>query len=236
MTLGADERHDTSQLDDTADRECHDALSRILTPDSIVLDVGANLGQFATSLLSVQVCTTYCFEPVPEPRAAIEALAAAHPNIIPVNLAVSDRTGPTQFRVMAAHDGSSMLEPLAGQTSQWLTPKETIEVESTRLDDFMRARRIDKVDLLKSDAQGYDGHVLESAGDFLTPDHIQAILVEVNFHSFYEGQDSFERIMEICTGHGYFLAGIFRHYNYSNWLWWADALFLPNRAPFSTQF
>jgi len=236
VTLGAIERHDTSDLDALADRECNAALSRVLTADSIVFDVGANLGQFATSLMSVQICTTYCFEPVPEPRAAIEDLAVLHPHIIPVNLAVSDRTGTTEFHVMAAHDGSSMLEPLAGQSSQWLTPKETIEVESMRLDDFMRSRGIDKVDLLKSDAQGFDGHVISSAGDYLTPDHIQAILVEVNFHSFYKGQDPFERIVELCTSHGYFLAGLFRHYNYSNWLWWADALFLPNRAPFSTQF
>lgn len=236
MTLGAFEKHDTSDLDDAADRECSDALSRILTADSIVFDVGANLGQFVTSLMSVQTCMTYCFEPVPEPRKAIEALAALHPNIIPVDLAISDRTGSAQFHVMAAHDGSSMLEPVAGQTSQWLTPKETIEVESMRLDDFMTSRGIDKVDLLKSDAQGFDAHVIESAGAYLTPDHIQAILVEVNFHSFYEGQDSFQRILEICTEHDYFLAGMFRHYNHSNWLWWADALFLPNRAPFSTQF
>ena len=99
-----------------------------------------------------------------------------------------------------------------------------------------RAWRGGGISLLKSDAQGFDGRVINSAGEFLNPNIIGAILVELNFHRFYEDQDAFYKIMEhICMG-GYFLAGMFPHLNYSGWFWWADALFLPNKAPFSTQF
>lgn len=153
-------------------------------------------------------------------------------------MAVSDVSGEAEFFVSEEDVGSSLLAPLANQTSQWLTPSSrgAISVQTTRLDDWLVSRDLSHVELLKSDAQGFDGKVIESAGKFLSPDSIRAVLVELNFHGFYEGQDSFYGIIETLCKKGYFLAGMFRHYNRAGWHWWADALFLPDQAPFSTQF
>jgi hypothetical protein len=130
--------------------------------------------------------------------------------------------------------GSSLLAPLEGKTSQWLTPKEVVDVHSVRLDTFLRSRELNKIALLKTDAQGLDGQVVESAGEFLQPDVIQAILVEMNFHTFYEGQEPFFDVIKTICERGYFLAEVFRHYNRVEWLWWADVLFLPNKPPYTT--
>jgi len=226
-----------SLLDESADAERREALRSILTPNSIVLDVGANRGQFALDLLTVQKSQIFCFEPLPAAFAHLEGLQKFHPEIKPIQMAVSDFTGETEFHVTEGDVGSSLLAPVANQTSQWLTPSSTgvISIQSTRLDDWIVTQDIGKVDLLKSDAQGFDGRVIESAGKFLNPDSIGAILVELNFHTFYEGQDSFYGIMENLCTKGYFFAGMFRHFNRAGWLWWADALFLPDREPFSTQ-
>lgn len=228
----------TASLDGLADAERREALVRILTPDGIVLDVGANRGQFALDVLSVQKSRIFCFEPLPDAFAYLQDLQKTHPQINPVQLAVSNKTGEAEFHVNEGDVGSSLLAPLRNQSSQWLSPSPegTIMINSTRLDEWIVAQGVGKIELLKSDAQGFDGRVVQSAGEFLNPDSIGAILVELNFHTFYENQDSFYGIMErVCTS-GYFLAGMFRHFNRSGWLWWADALFLPDRAPFSTQF
>ena len=153
-------------------------------------------------------------------------------------MAVSNVSGQTEFHVTDGDVGSSLLAPVENQTSQWLTPSSAglISIQSTRLDEWIVSHDIGTIELLKTDAQGFDGRVIESAGKFLSPDSIGAILVELNFHRFYEGQDSFYGIMESLCTKGYFLAGMYRHYNRAGWLWWADSLFLPDREPFSTQF
>jgi len=120
------------------------------------------------------------------------------------------------------------------QSSEWLTNEFVVQVQTIRLDDYMSERGITRVALLKSDAQGFDQRVLASAGALLNPQHIGSVLVEVNFHDFYVGQDSFAGLIELLSGAGYFVAGVFRHFNRSGWLWWADVLFLPKAAPFST--
>jgi len=229
---------DTNSLDESADSELREALKKILTPGGIVLDVGANRGQFALEVLSVQSSKIFCFEPLPDAFSYLQMLQDSQPQINPIQLAVSNVSGESEFHVTEGDGGSRLLAPGENSSSQWQTPIPGggITVRSTRLDEFIVERGIGKVELLKSDAQGFDGRVVESAGEFLNPDSIGAVLVELNFHNFYQDQDSFYSIMEkICTS-GYFLAGMFRHFNRSGWLWWADALFLPDRPPFSTQF
>jgi len=229
---------EASLLDESADAERRLALKEILTPGGIVLDVGANRGQFALDLLEVQKSQIFCFEPLPQAFAHLEGLKTLHPQITPIQMAVSNVSGETEFFVSEEDVGSSLLAPVVNQTSQWLTPSSSgaISIQTTRLDDWFVSRDISNVELLKSDAQGFDGRVIESAGEFLSPDSIGAVLVELNFHRFYEGQDSFYGIIESLCTKGYFLAGMYRHYNRAGWLWWADALFLPDRKPFSTQF
>jgi FkbM family methyltransferase len=224
------------EIDATADAERAQALARILTADSVVFDVGANRGQFARQLLAAVPCTVVCLEPVQAAYDDLVAVALEHPLIRPVRLGVAEVTGEVDFFVQESDLGSSLLEPVPDQSSKWATAAERQRVPVTRLDDYLDAHGPDFVDLLKTDCQGADAQVLRSAGRLLDPDRIGALLVELNFHAFYQGQDSVSDVLDVAAEHGYFLAGLFRHVNREGWLWWADALFLPNRAPFSTQF
>lgn len=220
--------------DSIGDLERREALRRILRQGEIVLDVGANRGQFAMDVIGIQDVTIHCFEPAPEAFRDLQEVAIGEARIIPHNLAVSDSNGAAQFWVQKSDVGSSLLEPVDNQTSDWLTPNNKITVETLRLDSFMTNMEISKVALLKSDAQGFDQRVIASSGSFLTPESIGAVLVEMNFHTFYVEQDSTSSLIRLMETSGYFVAGIFRHYNRAGWLWWADVLFLPNIAPFST--
>ena len=221
--------------DARADAERAQGLARILSEESLVLDVGANRGQFAQQLLSSVSCSVLCLEPVESAFIELCALADREPRITPVNLGVAEATGEIDFFVTESDVGSSLLRPVPKQSSKWATFAARQTIQATRLDDFIEDRGLGHVSLVKTDCQGADGRVLASAGKLLTPDRIGALLVEVNFHAFYEGQDSVASIFELTQARGYFLAGFYRHFNREGWLWWADALFLPSRAPFSTQ-
>lgn len=96
-----------------------------------------------------------------------------------------------------------------------------------RLDEFFTQMEITEVDLLKSDAQGFDAEVLRSAGKFMTPECVKAVLVEMNFSDFYEGQGPMGELFRDLSAYGYRLSAFYPHRNYEGWLWWADGLFLP---------
>ena len=205
-------------------------MRRILSPRSVVLDVGANRGQFARELLEIEnISKIYCFEPVPDAFAHLEALAAANSRIRPVQAAISTKTAKIPFFVTKSDVGSSMLRPISGQLSQWLTLDEEIMVEAIRLDEFIQGKIGDPfltIDLLKSDAQGADKLVLESAGDELSPQRISTVLVEVNFSEFYASQDRYTDVLELLDRRGYRPARIYPHRAHDDWLWWADILFI----------
>ncbi len=222
--------------DSQADNERYESLSRLVQPGDVVIDVGANRGQFSESILKLSPERIYAFEPSPGVFQELEEIAHQYQELSPIHSAVAEHDGTVELHVQEGDLGSSLLAPLENQSSAWLSPKEVIKVPAIRLDTFMKERNINQIALLKSDAQGYDGEVIKSAGDFFSPDHIKAILVELNFHAFYKGQVDFFELIEMVCNRGYFLADIFRHYNREGWLWWADALFLPNRHPYSTQF
>lgn len=227
-------KNDISQRDEKSFLEVNHALSRILGPDDLVIDVGANRGQFSREVLALGVNSVIAFEPSPTTFQSLADLSRQDHRLEAINAACSTADTLVDFYEQEGDLGSSLLEPLPNQPSKWLTPNRVLKVKSTRLDTFFQSRKIESVGLLKSDAQGFDLEVLNSAGRYLDPQHIGALLVEVNFHSFYHKQAEFEEIYAAACSRGYFLAEIFRHYNRNGWLWWADALFLPRASPYAT--
>lgn len=220
---------DAEDMEATA-RELERDLRRVVNGESTIIDVGANRGQFAEEILSMgPVRRIYSFEPVPDAYAALEQIAAVHPVVTPVRKAISLNNGNASFFVTQSDVGSSLLPPLPGQPSKWLTLEQEVEVETQRLDDFI-TRHVPKDELplalLKSDAQGADLDVLRSAGDYLHPHHIRAVLVEINFSRFYQGQQDYHEIFALLDRSGYRLAWIYPHRAHDEWLWWADALFI----------
>jgi FkbM family methyltransferase len=205
-------------------------VRKLINSNSIVIDIGANRGQFATSILAISdLKKIYCFEPVPDAYQALEQLSRKFPAIEPVQAAISTQNGTINFYVTKSDVGSSLLKPLSNQPSQWLTVDSQILVKTLRIDDFINSQlecERKTIDLLKSDAQGADLEVLKSAGNMLTPEKIKSVLVEINFTNFYHGQNSYHDVLTLLDRAGYRLARLYPHRAYDDWLWWADALFI----------
>lgn len=221
--------------DTASEVELSVALRRLLgtKTEPFVVDVGANDGAFILGLDEVVPVKGLCIEPGPEAFARLVLRLKTKPKLRTLRAAVAEHEGEATFHISESDVGSSLLRPVADQSSRWAQTVSQITVPTVRLESLLKSVE-HFVDLLKIDTQGTDLSVLLSAGPLLKPTCVGAVLVEVNFHRIYEGQDSFADVYRVLTEGGYFLAELFRYYNRKEWLWYADALFLPASEQYIT--
>lgn len=134
-------------------------MSRVLAPGQVVIDVGANVGLY-TALAGLAVGPSgrvIACEPDSESFRHLQQTVKANAleNVDLVNAAVSDKIGMARLYVSPHNRGDNRLYPSGNMTTY-------ADVETVRLDHFLRARNIDVIDVVKVDVQGYEGHVLES--------------------------------------------------------------------------
>lgn len=146
-------------------------LRRLLPEKPVVVDVGANLGQFnffcRHYLESQRVLSV---EPIPACFSVLERNSGVPADCI--NAAVAPLAGKVTLHV--AHDSqlSSIIPDEKGDYG------ETIEVDSGPLDALLEHRDIEKIDLLKIDTEGNEMDVLCTAVKSLG--RCNAILVEMS--------------------------------------------------------
>jgi FkbM family methyltransferase len=124
----------------------HSVYARPLGRDSVVVDLGANVGDFATAAADRFGCVCYAVEAVP----AVFDQIPAHDRIRKYNLAVAEADGPVRLFTSANRECHSVHEAIATA----YTADATVETPGVRLDRFLNDRGIGFVDLLKVDIEG----------------------------------------------------------------------------------
>ena len=151
---------------------------RLVSPGATVLDVGANSGLF--SLLAARsdpAVTVHAVEPVARVFSVLESNVALNglPNVTCHRLACSDRSGPATLHVPAGEAVPVMASLVAG----WADTAATGEpVECTTVDGLVAGEAIDRVDVVKIDAEGSEDAVLRGARATLE-EHRPFVLAEV---------------------------------------------------------
>ncbi|MBN1317286.1 MAG: FkbM family methyltransferase [Anaerolineales bacterium] len=141
------------------------------------IDVGANIGNWTALLMSFSksAVTGFLYEPS---KCAMEKLISQYGNDRRLSLfrtALGDECGMTTFYE----------EPNAGQTSsvvKGVSDRASIPVQIplTTLDHEFEKHHLDHVDMVKIDAEGYDGYILKGAKRILMEQRIGAIQFEYN--------------------------------------------------------
>jgi FkbM family methyltransferase len=123
-------------------------LQRIVEKGMIIIDLGANIGFYTLQFARLVGPTgkVYAFEPHPGNYALLlkNIKANGYKNIIAINGAVSNKTGPTQLFVCEEHNGDHSI--FKGRHHRGSIP-----VKAWALDDFLSQER---VDIIKMDIQG----------------------------------------------------------------------------------
>ena len=101
--------------------------------------------------------------------------------------------------------------------------RETVDVRT--IDWFVQQNRIDRIDLLKIDTQGYDLQVLRGAKESLKRGLIDNVLVELNFVKIYQNQSDAHQIWEFLSENDIHLVDYYEKVRQNHTLGWCDALF-----------
>jgi len=169
-----------------------------------VIDVGANVGQFAVASARIfPDVTVHSFEPEPTSldklRLNVRNLGCVH--IYPV--ALGKESGEIMFHVNSHSHSSSILS--LGKVHRAAFPRARqiydIKVAMSKLDQELAVVSLEAPVLLKLDVQGYELQVLEGASDTLRK--VDYVLLETSFRPMYEGERTFMTVVRAMEGNGF---------------------------------
>jgi FkbM family methyltransferase len=179
----------------------------------LVIDVGANEGQFGRLLRSFYFGEILSFEPVSSAFGRLAKSSAGDAKWKCYNVALGGEESTQTINVSSATVYSSLLEANRYCTTHFGAEALGIgkEVVSVRrfdaLLDEMAMFTDDKRILLKLDTQGYDIEVLKGLGSRLK--HVMALQSEVSLIPIYEGQISWTQSISIFEEAGFGVIGMF---------------------------
>lgn len=163
----------------------------------IILDIGANEGQFARKARQLWPDTPiHCFEPLPDVCAELKRRTAGLPGVTVHNIGLSDKAGSQAMHRSDFSPSSSLLPMTDLHRREWPQSigQTEVEVRLERLDDWAAANagELSAGLLAKIDVQGFERAVIDGGSDTLR--FARFIVVEVSFDELYVGQPLFEHI------------------------------------------
>lgn len=151
-----------------------------ITEGNVILDIGAHVGMYAVPFAKKtgRNGKVYAFEPESKGFEAIKrnAILNSLKNIIPLNIAVSDREGDINFYVRPDKDTHSIFEKSLAPSP--LGIQENIKVKTMTVDHMIEAGVVLEPDFIKIDVEGAELKVLDGIGN--TQKRIRHILVEIH--------------------------------------------------------
>ncbi len=173
-----------------------------------VLDIGANIGQFAELvrelLPNVRILS---FEPLAD---CYQALNNKRHSLAPLDCyhcALGDQNTQTTIHRNASTPSSSLLEMQSLHKEELPKTTNTVaeEIQVRRLDDMAHELNLPANYLAKIDVQGYTAPVLRGGEQTLR--RAQALIAEVSLQPLYAGETTFEEAYDILTGWGFAYRG-----------------------------
>lgn len=174
----------------------------------LVLDVGANTGQFASEIRnSGYAGSIVSFEPLSSAhRELMQSCASDSKWVAYPRCALGDQVGEIEINIAGNSESSSILPMLEAHRSA--APQSAYqgkEVVAIKTLDAVVAEYLKtaKAPFLKIDTQGFEWHVLDGARETLP--YIKGILVELSLVPLYEGQHLWKDVIERLEAAGFTL-------------------------------
>lgn len=181
-----------------------DAMKRFLRPGDIFIDVGANIGYLSAIAAGLVGSTgqVHAFEPVPEYFEKLERLARANPQYsIVANPSAAGSTPGTSAIYVTREPGQNTLVPSYKPEAE-ITG--TLEIPVVRLDSYIQQKRIDRIALIKIDAEGYEFPILRGLQNYFeTSSHRPVIICEIAPRAYPLTHSALVELAAYMAGFGY---------------------------------
>jgi FkbM family methyltransferase len=188
----------------------HDAVLASVGPCNLVVDVGANRGQFALAARHGNpTATIVAFEPLATPAAKFRQVFATDAQVTLHEVAIGAARGSGSIHISARDDSSSLL-PISSTQAALFPGTEEVGVQTVNvapLRDYVGSEVLQRPALLKIDVQGGELVVLRSAADLLPA--FAFVYVECSFVELYEGQALAHEVVAWLHDRGFVLKGIY---------------------------
>jgi len=171
----------------------------------VIYDIGANVGTW--SLLAkalIPNARIEAFEPLPKHQAEFLRNFTGSTDVTLHPIAVGSNNATETFHVTDFSDASSLLQPNeASRLHFGVCEAEQFPLPVFRLDDYRPQKELAWPDLIKLDIQGFELEALRGAPQCLAS--AKAVIAEVSFIEYYEGQCLFHDLVAHLARFGLFV-------------------------------
>ena len=196
---------------------------------STILDVGAAVGDTVVKYAELfPNAKIHAFEPFPESFETLHTRFRRNSNIVLNKQALSDQFGGATMNVNKMVDTNSMLKSknIGATSDKSCETVGQIYIDTDTLDNYCFRNKIQKIDILKIDVQGFEIEVLNGAHNLLQDNAIKMVFVESYFEQQYVDQPLFHEIAAVLYKWGFVLQDLYDPYFSSSNILWCDALFI----------
>jgi FkbM family methyltransferase len=143
-------------------------------PAITVFDVGANVGDYARSVVAtIPRARVHCFEIVPDTRAMLRRHLSSLPQCVVAGYGLSDTV--SRLDIGSRHDcdtDARLMSPLLDEFTR------VVSCDVTTGDEYLNACDISRIDLLKIDTEGHDMSVMEGFAGAIGTGRVSVIQFE----------------------------------------------------------
>ncbi len=177
---------------------------KLIKKDSVIIDVGANLGLF--SLLASRAASSgkvYSFEPAQKTRDALVKNLKNNSNVEVLPWGLSDAPGKKMLYVSSEASGVSTFEDSGMVPSVQKDHPNIVkeEVELVTLDSFVEKYGLKKIDFIKMDCEGYEMNALRGGAKSIKK--FKPIIAVSAYHHATDKKEIPELILSICPEYKY---------------------------------
>jgi FkbM family methyltransferase len=178
--------------------------TRNLFKDGVILDVGANIGNYAIMLRENDISLPiFAFEPHPVAFKKLEQAASAH-HFIPVKRGAGAVSATAVIYDYAGNGGSEHASMYKEVISDLHNGKvEEVSIDLVSIDHFVEENKFTKIALLKIDTEGHELNVLKGAKDTIARGLVDVIQIEFNEMNVIS-RTFFRDIIDILPGYDFY--------------------------------
>ena len=193
-----------------------------------IFDVGANEGRWIDSVNEFfKKPNIHAFEPSEKEFQILKEKYSEERNIVLNNFALGEVEDEQYFNINYKGGLNSFYD--VNQNTNWFRRQQnnkkvfnenfTLKKEKVSIntiDNYLKSKNIEFIDIVKIDTQGYEPKVLEGALNALKSKKIQTILAEIIISDIYKSNVSFFELEKNLINNGYKLISLDDHGNLFN--------------------